>query len=82
MKVTINPSLNTALEVAQWTINRTGYTEPERVSVEKDGRHYSLVLVNGNPLVEVWTIEPDGEIGALLSTTEIPAGFDNVIDNS
>ncbi len=74
LKVTIHPDAGTNLTTGGWPINTEPEifeSEPERVSIEKDGISYSLVFEGKSIKLEVWEVDAEGELGILKKTINI-----------
>lgn len=66
LKITVNNYEGSSFEVSQWNLRPRG-EEPERVSVRRGNREYSIVL--DNPIrVEVWLVDKKGELSHILET--------------
>ena len=65
IKVTINTYPDSSFGISSWNI-RDKQDEPERVSVRRDGKEYSIVF--DKPVrIEVWSVDDRGELGDRLT---------------
>lgn len=72
LKLTINPFPETCVETSSWNIREKD--EPERISVRRGEREYSIVF-DEEVRFEVWSIDEQGELNERLEVLESQTGF-------
>ncbi len=64
-KIIVNLFPQNSFDISSW--NLIHQDEPERISVQKNGKEYSIIF-DENPKLEIWSLDKKGELDKLEDT--------------
>ncbi len=71
-EVTVNSSIDEPFSIKSWTINDYEQgAEYSRVGVSSGLRHYAIVLKDGEPTLEIWSLDERGELFELEKSVNL-----------